>query len=259
MTARWIVAAVVASSVFGVTVVHADCPRDVEDGAYADARRAFEEKRFDDSVALLRKAYACNPKPVYLGNVARAYEEANRPREALEAWRAYLAVTTDERERTVTEGRISALSKMVDDLDRLVREKERAEEAQRKAEAAARERPASPPRAAASPSARVPAVAWITAAVGAAGLVTGAVLGVEALNKHNAAGNESNVYTADGEQKDARSFAVAANVSFAVGGALAALGATWIVVDLLRPAASTPPPGAALAISGTGVVLTGRF
>src|ERR1700689_1458137 len=83
---------VALSAVSASRVALADCPGDGSPSAYADARRAFDEKRFDDSVMLLRRAYACDPKPVYLGNIARTYEEANRPRDALAAWREYLAV-----------------------------------------------------------------------------------------------------------------------------------------------------------------------
>jgi hypothetical protein len=243
----------------GPRVVHAECPRDVAEGAYADARRAFDEKRFDDSVALLRKAYACDPKPVYLGNVARAYEEANRPRDALEAWRAYLAVMADERERSVTEGRISALTKMVEDLDRLEREKKSAEDAQRRAEAAARERLRPAPQREAAPSHHIPAAAWVTAIVGAAGLATGAAFGAVAVSQHNSAVGEMAVDTAEATQHNARTFAQAANWSLAIGGAIAAVGVTWIGIDLLRPASPSPSANAALVVSGTTVAVTGSF
>jgi hypothetical protein len=253
------VSAIVLASLGTGRVVLADCPRDVEERDYADARRAFDEKRFDDSVALLRKAYACDPKSVYLGNVARAYEEANRPRDALEAWRAYLSATTDERERSVTEGRISVLAKMVADLDRLEREKASAEDAQRRAEAAAREGRGAPPRDDSSPGHRAPAAAWITAIVGAAGLATGAVFGAVAFADHGSAVAEANVDAAEASQRNARTFAQAANWSLAIGGAVTAVGLAWIGIDLLRPVSPSPPARAALVVSGTSVALTGRF
>jgi hypothetical protein len=90
---------------------------------YGDARRAFEERRFDDSIELLRKAYACDPNPTYLGNIARAYEESARVKDAIVAWQTYLAVLSDRRERQVALDKIAALTKKLDELDRAEREK----------------------------------------------------------------------------------------------------------------------------------------
>src|SRR5215471_3549775 len=111
----------------------AACPPNAATSMYAGAREAFDAKRYDDSITLLRMAYQCDPNPVYLGNVARAYEEPNRPKQAIAAWRAYLEVVKGEGERRQTEGRISALSKIVDDLERLEREKRDAEDSRAKA------------------------------------------------------------------------------------------------------------------------------
>lgn len=224
--------------------------------AYADARRAFEEKRYDDSIALLRAAYACEPNPVYLGNVARTLEEAHRPKEALEAWRAFLVVTTDPRERTQIEGRISALSKLVDDLNRLEKEKLAAEEAKRKAEASAKERQPSAP-APAPAAAHVSAGAWIVSGVGVAGLAAGVVLGVLANGKHTSAADERDVVRATALQDDARGLAHAANAAFVVGGVVTAVGITWIGVDLLRTGDARPR--AALTLRGASVALEGHF
>src|SRR5579863_9774660 len=143
----------------------AECAQGAAARFYADARHAFDEKRFDDSINLLRQASACDPNPVYLGNIARAYEEANRPKDALAAWRAYVIVLPDEHERQLTEGRISALSKVVADLERLEQEKRSAEEATRRAEAAARAPSVYPPR--------VSTGAWAVATTGTVVLLGG--------------------------------------------------------------------------------------
>jgi hypothetical protein len=246
-----------SAMLFGKPVL-AECPRDAA-GEYADARRAFDEKRFDDSVTLLRRAYACDPKAIYLGNVARAYEEANRPRDALAAWRDYLAVISDERERSVTEGRISALTKIVEDLDRLEREKEAAVDAQRKAEAQAQTHRTEPPPPEAAPSRHVSTGAWITVVAGASGLVAGGVLGVLAISKHNAAVADPNAVSAAGTQSDATTFAQGANWAWVIGGAVTALGVTWMAVDLLRPTTPTPSGALALVVRGASVAVTGHF
>ena len=251
-------------------VARAACTKDVAAGIYAGARRAFDEKRYDDSVTLLRRAYECDANSVYLHNIARAYEEANRPKEALAAWQAYLQVVPTERERVQVLGRISSLSKMIDDLDRLEREKNAAEEARRKAEAdaaarpapfppaATSEPPAAPPPPPLSPPRHVATGAWLTAGAGAAGLVGGGVLGVLSIAKHDAAVSEPNVVQAESLQGNARDLARSANWAFALGGAVAAVGVTWICVYLLTPArASGPTVG--VALDGAGITLRGAL
>src|SRR5262249_13056519 len=78
---------------------HADCSSGSASDAFEAARRAFDEKRFDESIELLQRAYACDPNPVYLGNIARSYEESNRWIQARGAWLVYLDAIKDERER----------------------------------------------------------------------------------------------------------------------------------------------------------------
>jgi tetratricopeptide (TPR) repeat protein len=173
LLARTLFAGAVGLGLGSPAVARADCSSETA-VSYAAARRAFEEKRYDASVGLLRKAYACDPNPVYLANIARAYEEAGRRKEAVAAWREYLGVVTDERERKFIEGRISSLIKMLEDVDRLEREKAAAEEARRKAEASSTQHPSpsSPPQS----GKRVSTVAAVITGAGAAGLATGAVL-----------------------------------------------------------------------------------
>src|SRR5262249_42600173 len=101
MKERWLCLSLIVASV-AVTMAHpahAECAGQAAVSFYADARRAFEEPRYDRSGELLRQAYACDKNPMYLHNIARAYEESQRPKEALAAWQAYYAAVTDEHER----------------------------------------------------------------------------------------------------------------------------------------------------------------
>jgi hypothetical protein len=156
----------------------------------------------------------------------------------------------------MTAGRISALSKVVEDLERLEREKKAAEEATRRAEAAARERAAAPPQNVA-PSPQVSAGAWIVTATGAAGLVAGIVLGLLANSEHASAVQETDVGQAETLQSNARAFALATNVALVAGGVVAAGGVTWISIDLLRAPASAPSVG--LVMAGPTMSIAGRF
>jgi tetratricopeptide (TPR) repeat protein len=237
------------------------CTRDAAAGLYADARRAFDDRRYDDSVELLQRAYACDPSPAYLYNIARAYEEANRPKDALAAWHAYLEVAKDERERVQVQGRMSTLSKMIEELDRLEREKNAAEQARQKAEAEASRRQAPPPVPPPPPAPPPPepkhveAGAWILTGVGASSLIVAAVLGFESMAKHQAAVNEPQVVQAESLQGDARTFAQGANWTWAVGGAVTAVGLGWIGIDLLAAPAPASKARVGLAVEGRGAVI----
>jgi hypothetical protein len=164
-TARGIFAAVALAGATMADPVAAACTSETASTLYARARQAFEAKRYDESVTLLHIAYDCDPNPVYLGNIARAYEEAGRQNDALDAWRAYLNATTDERERAQIEARIAILARKIDDLDRLEREKRAAEE-RRAAEADRSTQPTPEP---AAHRRRVPVSTWAFAGVAVVG------------------------------------------------------------------------------------------
>lgn len=255
----------VVAGAFGLAVLSAPswaraaCGAGEVSAGYADAHRAFEEKRYDDSVAILRRVYACDANPVYLANIARAFEEANRPRDAVAAWKEYLSVTVDAEDRRRVEGRISALTKNAEEIDRLERERQEAEEARRRAEENARLATTAGARPQPSKGSRpVPAAAWITMGIGAAGLVAGVVLGVDALATHSAAQKPSNfVDQAQKTQNDAVNEAHAANWAFAIGGAIAAIGVTWATIELLRQSPDVPTVG--VAVRTDGVFLRASF
>jgi len=256
-------AAFAAAAALWCAPARAACPGGTATAAkaYADARRAFEEKRYDESIALLHRAYACDPNPVYLGNVARTLEEARRPKEALAAWRTFREVTTDPKERTQIDGRISALSKVVEELDQLEKDKLAAEEARRKAEEDRRTSAAAVPpparEAPPEPAPRVATAAFIVTGVGVAGLATGVVLALVAGGKHSSAVDERDVVRAESLQSGARTFATAANVVLVAGGVVAAAGVTWIGFDLFGRQPSSPR--AALVVHPSSIALEGRF
>ena len=221
--ARAVVAALALAWVLRPGTAAAECVRGAAATSYADAQRAFEARRYDESIELLRHAYGCDPNPVYLANIARANEEAHRPKDAVSAWREYLVVATDKRERKETEGRISVLTKVIADLDRAESERIAAEEARRRAETLAHVAPH--PSASPAPEHHVSTGAWITSSVGVAGLAAGAMLGILSSTKHESAVSEPSVVFAETLQSQAHGFATAANLSFAAGGALALGGA----------------------------------
>jgi hypothetical protein len=257
---RWLAAATLGSLLLGVSGASADCPADAAAGFYASARKAFDEKQFERTIELLRSAYACEHNPIYLGDIARTYEEAHRPKDALLVWREYEAAVTDPRERMATRGRISALEKVVEDLDRLEREKAAAEEAKRKAEADVHPAPVREPQAQRPlPAKHVSAGGVIVAVSGGAGLAAGAALGVLALAKHSSAEAEPNVMQADALQGSARTLAQASTWCFAIGGGVAAAGLAWIGLDLLRQPRDLQTGQVSVSLGGGWVGIAGSF
>jgi uncharacterized membrane protein len=258
----------VVAGAFGLTVfaaaswARASCGPGEASAGYADAHHAFEEKRYDDSVAILRRVYACDANPVYLADIARALEEANRPRDAVAVWKDYLSVTVDAEERRRVEGRISALTKNVEEIARLERERQEADEARRRAEENARLAATAAVRLQPSTGSRPsPLGAWITTGVGAAGLVAGVVLGLDALATHSAAqrtpSNANQANQAAKTQGNAVDEAHAANWAFAIGGGIAAIGVTWAVIELVRPSPDVQAVG--VAVRTDGVFLRASF
>lgn len=229
------------------------CPSGKAETLYEDARRAFEEQRYDDSIALLRNAYECDPNRVYLANIARAYEESNRPKDALQAWRDYLAKLDDPTEKRATEGRISVLEKLVARLERLEREKLEAErDSEKRAASPRKPAPASSPR---SPSPRISTGAAILVSASGVALATGVVLGLVGRSKHSSAVKESDVVRANHEQDTAESLTRAANWTFVGAAVLGTAGGIWIGLDL----ASTPSSARDRARVPAFVSLGGAF
>ena len=67
---------------------------------FEESETAFAERRYEAATTLLREAYALEPEPVLLYNLARAFEELGDDVHALEAIDAYLASSIDPSSRT---------------------------------------------------------------------------------------------------------------------------------------------------------------
>ncbi len=229
---------------------------------YQESTRAYDEGRFQDAVKLLLEAYSFRPEPVILFNLARAYEGLGDLPRAIESYGRYLERDPQASDRRSIEQRLATLQKQVDERAALElqrdEERKRGEQARRAAaEALARASREVPPPA------RPRALPWLVAGAGLAGLGTGVVLGVLSRNHYDDAVADAYRGPATVDYAAARSYAMAANVAFGVGAAVAAAGVVWGVVDLLslrtgpgpKPSALVvgPLPGGAFAGAG------GRF
>jgi iron complex outermembrane receptor protein len=82
--------------------------------ARLEARRHFRngmsliaQKQFDEGIKELEAAYAIKPHPNVLYNIARAYQDAGRSKEALDAYKRYLA--SDPADAAAVAGTVAAL------------------------------------------------------------------------------------------------------------------------------------------------------
>src|ERR1041384_5234546 len=85
------------------------------------ASQAYHDGRYEDAVDLFMKAYAIDPQPELLYNVAQAYERLGDVRNALRSYRDYLRQHPGDQDLTSVESRIQ-------NLERRLREQGRSEE-----------------------------------------------------------------------------------------------------------------------------------
>lgn len=201
----------------------ASAPAAKDPGAlFAEAEAAYQAGRFQDAIDRLKEAQAIAPDPILLYNLARAYEALGELERARDAYRAFIEADPDTSDRGAIEGRIRSLEALIEER---AKEKPGANE------------PAQPKPATKEVSAS-PAP-WIVAGVGVVGLGVGGVLGGLSLGASSDAEDPSTSGLDASElASDAETLALAANVSFAVGGAIALAGVIWGVVDVVSLPAS---------------------
>ncbi len=217
---------------------------------------AYREGRFQEAIDLLNEAYALDPKPVLLYNLARAYEGLGDIPKAIEGYRRYLDNDPKAPDRGALEQRIATLERQQREREAL--EKERDAAASKKEEPSpARPPPAAPPVAgdndAPSP------LPWVIAGVGVAGVGVGIGLGLVAKGRHDDALAEPEGKKSVEIQDGAETVALGASIALIAGGVLAAAGTVWGIVDIAGSGSSPSSPRVSGAIGLGSVALRGRF
>lgn len=227
-----------------------------------EAAAAYKAGRFEEAVALYRRAHAANPDPISLHNIGRCFEaigsaqlgqlspeqvepEALRLavenlREAVSHYRQFLEAEPGTPTRATVEPRIAALEAQVKLLTNI---------AARPAAPEARSEPADAGRVAAP---------WILAGIGGATLTAGLASAIVAAQEE-AVANDPTTSGRDTVEAAERSkdLALASNVLFGVGGAVAVAGAVWGVIDLAGRPSGTD--AAQVTVGPTSVSLRLRF
>jgi tetratricopeptide (TPR) repeat protein len=110
-----------------------------------DADRLYKENKYRDAAEVLKQAYDIDPNPLYLYNIARAWDQAGEIEKSLDAYRAYTALGSETQPELVKKAnlamdRLRTLAAR-NKADKKVQEaeKKRLEEERKKAEARAEE------------------------------------------------------------------------------------------------------------------------
>jgi tetratricopeptide (TPR) repeat protein len=189
-----------------------------EDRAFSlfnESEVAYREARFEESLRLLREAYALSPDPVLLYNMARVHETMGDLDRAISVYERFLMEAPSIPDRPALEARIASL--------KALRE-------------AKKPKPPPPRKRSVAP--------WIVAGAGGAVLAGAGVFGILAKNRESDAINDPVQRTGVAAREDATTYATIANVGFAVGGAIALAGLVWGLVASTTsptPSASTSP------------------
>lgn len=197
---------------------------------FGHSRIAYQDGKFKLAAELLKQAYALDPAPTLLYNLARALESDGDTHGAARAYAQYLAADPKTKDRAAIEKRIDNLQAQLRERADFKRRLDE-EEARKKA---AKSKPSNavvtPAPAPASPS----PVPWIVAGAGGATLVVGGILGVLAQGKHSEAREEVRQANSFDLDQEARGIARNANIAYVVGGLVATSGIVW---GLLQPSA----------------------
>lgn len=213
---------------------------------FARSAEHYRDGRFEQAVLLLQQAYELAAQPVLLYNLGRAYESNGQVAEAITAYEQYLRDEAEVADRGAIERRIATLRKQIAERRALARE---ADEARAERDRAAAEQ--LPEGAGPSP------IPWIVAGVGVAGVAVGLAFGALAGSREGDADADPIHASASETLDDAETFATAANVSLIAGSAVAAIGLTWGIIDLVTSGQPDEEPGVEVSISPFGVALSG--
>jgi tetratricopeptide (TPR) repeat protein len=207
---------------------------------FEEAERLYQLGDHDGAIEILRGLLEDNDDPVLWYNLARAYEGAGEAGPAIEAYERYLAGSPSAGDREEVRERIAKLEKQAHEGPPPDVESE--PELEPVALEPMVERP------------RVPLfVPWVVFGVGSAGLATGGAFGILARRSEKRAADAPSQLEAQQTHDQARRRALAANISFAVGGAVAAAGLTWALV------ATITHRGRSARLYPSGLGIAGRF
>ncbi|HZO14916.1 MAG TPA: tetratricopeptide repeat protein [Polyangiaceae bacterium] len=212
---------------------------------YERGKKLFESGDFRGALQLFKKAYAMDPHPVLIYNIARSHESLGELEGAIEAFEKYLELDPKAPDRGAVEQRIATLKRQLEERQAL------------EARARQAEKPRPPPKPEPEPEPEGPSpIPWIIAGVGVAGVGAGVAMGAVAQARFDAAVEEQSAERAQGLEDEAHSLALGANIAFAIGGAIALGGAIAGIVNVVQ---TTQSAGLVVRLGAGTIGLTHRF
>jgi tetratricopeptide (TPR) repeat protein len=192
----------------------AAAPDDDATQMFDRAEQLYRDGRYHDAIELLRALQLEHPDPLLDYNIGRAHESAGEAEAAIDAYQRYLDATKDAIDRADVEARIARLRASIVPA------------------------PASPPSEPVTPIVVAPpkpiVAPWVLAGLGGVGLGVGAALGGVARSRRSDAVREPIHAEAAARIDEARRFALAANITFAIAGAVVSAGLAWGIARVVR-------------------------
>lgn len=219
---------------------------------FGKGREAFKASKFQESIDLIKEAYALEPAPVLLYNLAKAYEGLGDLENATATYEKYLAEEKDIPDRAAIEEKVRNFKKALAEKDRLAKERDEALAKLKKKDGEKKDEPApdSPKR----PPSPVP---WVFVGVGAAGVAVGGVLGGLAVGKDDDAKAAASQKDAVDLHDSAKGLALGSTVGFIAGGVLAGGGLLWGIIDVATRGPAKPAVSVDVGVGSIG--LRGTF
>lgn len=203
---------------------------------FDQGRQAFKASKFQESIDLIKEAYALEPAPVLLYNLAKAYEGLGDLENATATYEKYLAEEKEIPDRAAIEEKVKNFKKTIAEKERLAKERD-------EALAKLKQKDGAPKKDAPTPdvSKRAPSpVPWVFVGVGAAGVIVGGVLGGLAVGKDDDAKAAPSQMDAVDLHESAKGLALGSTVGFIAGGALMGGGLLWGIIDVATRGPAKP-------------------
>jgi tetratricopeptide (TPR) repeat protein len=212
---------------------------------YRRGSTAYREGRFNEAADLLERAYALQPEPILLYNLARARESAGDVQGAYDAYTRFLAeAPADAEQRPRVTGRVEVLRAEIE-----------SRRARATPEPAVPSDPVAPPIPIAPMAHAEPSpVPWIVGGVGVGAVVAGLIVGILAQDRANQAMTAPSHREGTAIASDANTLAITADILFAAGGTVALVGLVWGIFDVIGTSGQ-----ARVAIGPGGLRVSGSF
>jgi tetratricopeptide (TPR) repeat protein len=219
---------------------------------FKKAGEAYRKGEFQATVDLLNQAYALDPQPVLLYNLARAHEGLGDTDAAIDAYERFLTQEPKTADRGSIEQRLTTLRRQRE--ERIAAQKALEADPNNPATAA----PPPSPREEPPPEPKKRTIfPYVVGGVGVALIGVGAVTGILAKSGESDANAEPIQARAIDQRDSAESLATVSTITLIAGGARLAAGVGWFFLDSPGKKTGSRSPSPRLAIGPGYVGLTG--